>query len=239
MNKLTKEQLLEVIKIQNDLIKRIKNKRDAFKAIENYIGILTISFLTKFLGVSKGGYYKWLKTKPVEKYDKKLLSAIEFSFKKYRTKFGVRRIHVYLKREFGTNVNIKTVYRYMIKLNLKASIRIKKRNKDVKITDKGWDNLIKQQFIANNPSEKWFTDVSYIQTIDGWSYISAIIDTYNNEIIDWKFSNRNNNELVLSNLLSAVKKAKPGTIIIQITDFNIHLTIMQTSLITQNNPIYG
>ncbi len=45
-----------------------------------------------------------------------------------------------------------------------------------------------------------------MQTITGWSYLSVVIDFFNNEIIDWRLSKINDLELVFNNVKNAIEK---------------------------------
>ncbi|WP_342672838.1 DDE-type integrase/transposase/recombinase, partial [Erysipelothrix rhusiopathiae] len=56
--------------------------------------------------------------------------------------------------------------------------------------------LMNEDFTSTKPLEKLSTDVSYIQCSDGLLYLSAIKDLFNNEIIAYSLSTKNNIELL-------------------------------------------
>ena len=50
------------------------------------------------------------------------------------------------------------------------------------------DNLIKRDFNANKPNEKWYTDVTEFNLRGEKCYLSPILDGYNGEIISYNIS---------------------------------------------------
>ena len=99
-------------------------------------------------------------------------------------------------------------------LKIKARIRQKKCNR-VKIKpEQVGENILKRDFNALYPNEKWLTDITEFK-ITGQKtklYLSAILDLYSKEIIAYKISTSNNNQLVFETFDLAMEKfpdAKP------------------------------
>ena len=46
------------------------------------------------------------------------------------------------------------------------------------------ENLIRRNFTAAAPNQKWLTDITQVACADGKLYIAAILDCYNGEIVD-------------------------------------------------------
>ena len=70
-------------------------------------------------------------------------------------------------------------------------------------------------FTQAAPIKKWVTDISYIITEHGTLYLSAIRDLYDNFIISYKLSKRQNYDLVGQTIKSALDIEKPrGQIIL-------------------------
>ncbi len=60
------------------------------------------------------------------------------------------------------------------------------------------ENILSRNFSAVKPNEKWLTDVTEF-AIPGESkklFLSPIMDLYDNSIVEYKLSYRNNNKLV-------------------------------------------
>lgn len=86
-------------------------------------------WLTKFAGVHRSSYYKWIHTKGMkniqmesEKRLKKVIQSIHVKHKEY----GYPRMKIALQEE-GYFINHKKVYRLMSELNIQSIIRKKRR----------------------------------------------------------------------------------------------------------------
>lgn len=61
-------------------------------------------------------------------------------------------------------------------------------------------NVLNREFCTENPFLKPVTDITYVRVGDNFVYLSAVLDLYNNEIVAWELSERNDLELVLNTL---------------------------------------
>ncbi|MDA6130745.1 IS3 family transposase, partial [Escherichia coli] len=68
------------------------------------------------------------------------------------------------------------------------------------------DNYLNRNFVASKPNKKWVTDVTYLIFNGQKLYLSAILDLYNNEIVAYHVSRRNDLKLVIDTLKKAKKK---------------------------------
>jgi transposase InsO family protein len=84
--------------------------------------------------------------------------------------------------------------------NLKSLIVRKKRRNDPKNTNVNVPDLIQQNFVANKPYEKLFTDITYYEINGGHYYISSIIDSFNNQVLAFSISNNCDTKLVIDML---------------------------------------
>jgi transposase InsO family protein len=62
-------------------------------------------------------------------------------------------------------------------------------------------------------NEKWVTDITYLPVNGSFVYLSAIQDLYNNEIIAYHVSKRNDLSLVMKTLEKACENKVVGTLI--------------------------
>jgi len=58
------------------------------------------------------------------------------------------------------------------------------------------ENILKQNFSAQQPNEKWVSDVTFIPTRKGWLYLAVIMDLYSRLIVGWSMGARHNTKLV-------------------------------------------
>src|SRR5699024_8142954 len=123
----------------------------------------SIVLLCSVLGVSKSGYYAYLKREkiPVSQKEKKLLTLIKRIFTINKGTYGAKRISKELKAN-GKIVNHKKVARKMDEANLKAKVRRKKTTKKEKSSAAGfvYENHLKREFNAEHPNQKWVTDMT-------------------------------------------------------------------------------
>lgn len=68
------------------------------------------------------------------------------------------------------------------------------------------DNHLNRDFTASAPNQKWVTDITYLMFNGQKLYLSAIKDLYNNEIVAYQVSRRNDLKLVVDTLKKAKKK---------------------------------
>jgi putative transposase len=159
-----------------------------------------VTWLTEMAKVNRSGYYKWtrnsLSTARAEA-DAQLKTVILEIHQKYK-QYGYPRMKIAL-RERGFFVNHKKVYRLMCELQVQSIIRKKRRFFKGKYS-RSYPNVLERQFHNRQPNEVLVTDITYIRLKDGFRYLSAVQDLYNNEIIAWKLSSRNDLQLVLDTL---------------------------------------
>ena len=164
----------------------------------------TISQMCKFFGVSRSGYYAFLKRVDRPDKDLPLANMIRECQKQSHDTYGYRRVHIWLERQ-GVYRNPKTVLRIMQKYNLLSVVR-RKRFKYVSEHLHKYPNLLNREFNAVRPNQKWVTDISYIPTKEGVCYLSVIRDLYDNSIVAHHISKDMTVKLVLETINKAMQK---------------------------------
>lgn len=84
----------------------------------------------------------------------------------------------------------------------------------VQTTDSNHDfpiatNLVDQNFRATDVNEVWLSDITYIDTAEGWTYLCAIKDIHSAEIIGWALDDHMRTDLVLTAFRRAVRSKQP------------------------------
>jgi len=77
----------------------------------------------------------------------------------------------------GTEVSQKTVARIMKENSIKS--RTKRKYKITTDSNHKYPkspNLLKQHFLTSNTNQVWVSDITYIQTGNGWLYLTVILD---------------------------------------------------------------
>lgn len=165
-----------------------------------------ISEMCRFFGVSRSGYYDYVKRMDVPAKDLPLADRIRECQAECRSTYGYRRVHIWLERN-GIHCNPKTVLRVMNKYNLLSVIRRKRYVKYAGALHR-YPNLLNRNFVAEKPNQKWATDISYIRTGQGFLFLSVIRDLYDNSIVAYKTGSEQNINLVLNTIRAAKRKEK-------------------------------
>ena len=131
-------------------------------------------------------------------------------YEEHKGRYGYRRITAALCNLMAEPVNHKCVQRLMQKMGLRAVIRAKKRSRHVSgMSDVQVPNVLKRDFCATAPNQKWASDISYVWTQDGWLYLAVILDLHSRRVIGWAVSNRMKRDLAIRALKMAIAFRTP------------------------------
>ena len=175
-----------------------------------------MAMLCRTIGVSRSGFYEW-RDRPVSdrklRHDK-LTKAAEESFKTSSHVYGYRKVHDDLA-ESGQAAMMccRETVRLIMRENAWFS-RVKRRSRRVVTTDSDHrqpvaDNLLNRNFTASRPNEKWLTDITYIETGEGWLYLAAVLDLYSRRIVGWAMDDHMQTGLISRALKMAVRHRLP------------------------------
>ena len=166
-----------------------------------------VSVMCKFFGVSRSGYYDFIKRMDKPEQDKELAEKIKECQNRTDKTYGYRRVWKWL-RDRNVERNPKTVLRIMKKYGLLSEIRRRRKWVNLGQQVHKYENLLNRQFRADRPNTKWATDISYIHTKEGVLYLSMIRDLYDNSIVAYKTATQQTVNLVLDTIRLAMKKEK-------------------------------
>ncbi len=93
----------------------------------------------------------------------------------------------------------------MQKKSLQCSVKRKRKNWINGESRIVVENLLNRKFEATKPNEKWVTDITYLSFGTEMLYLLSIMDLYNNEIITYEISDRQDVTLVLKTVEKAIK----------------------------------
>lgn len=174
--------------------------------------------MCEILDVSTSGYYKWLEKKnqgPTEKelYYEEIKQQINKSFHESYGTYGSPRVYDDLI-EWGYIISQKTVARLMREMGLRAT----PLEKFVNTTDSNhnlhvYPNLLEQEFNVDEPNQVWVADITYVWTLEGWLYLSSIMDLFSRKIIGWSTAKDMKTKLVFDSLNMALISRQPNEII--------------------------
>lgn len=185
-----------------------QQKTNEYTIIEQLTPFHSVTLLCQLAGVSRSGYYKWLHHKSYKSAkqiaNEDLMKKIMECHSKLRGIYGYLRVQVWLYKTYGLRINHKRVYRLMKRLGIRSMIRRKRpyygRQEAYVIST----NTLNREFQASRPNEKWVTDITYLPIHNKFLYLSTIFDLFNNEVVTYKISFRNDLTLVLDTVRQAV-----------------------------------
>lgn len=129
---------------------------------------------------------------------------VKLIFDENRSAYGYRRIHVMVRRG-GMVVSEKVIRRIMVDEKLVVSSHRKRRYTSYQgeITP-AIRNLIRRDFHADAPNQKWLTDITEFQLPNGKVYLSPIIDCFDGMVVSWTIGTSPDAALVNTMLECAV-----------------------------------
>ncbi len=156
--------------------------------------------------VSPAGYYAWCDRPPSTRTqsDDELSQSIEEIFHAGRGCYGAPRVHQALRRQ-GVRVARKRVARLMRQRSLSA--RSRRRRVRTTVTDVRRAvsaNLLNREFRALSMHRKWVSDITDIETSEGWLYLAVVLDLYSRRVVGWSMQPRMEDALVISALEMAL-----------------------------------
>ena len=168
---------------------------------------VSVSGMLKFLGVSRSGYLAWLHHVPsdTEKRRKAVKAKIQDIYDDSKQNYGAPKITVEL-RKTGEVISERTVGTYMRQMGIRAQW-----SKPWTITTKDSDfstelqNILDEQFNPDRPNAVWCSDITYIWTIDGFVYLTSVMDLFSRKIIAWTLSETLEVSCVIDTINNIVK----------------------------------
>ena len=179
-----------------------------------------IEAMGRVLGVSRSGFYAWLKRMPSRRQqeDERLKVAIKAAHRRSRETYGIRRIQPELAAA-GFLAGRDRIDR----LRKDLKIRCRQKRKFKATTNSNHDlpvmeNLLNQTFAPTAPNQVWVTDITYIPTQEGWLYLAGVKDVFTCELVGYAMGERMTQELVSQALFRAVQHKRPATGLIHHSD---------------------
>ena len=194
--------------------------------------------MAKVLKVSRAGYYRHIKKNVSLTKDKnnKLLREIKIVFDRSRGTYGSPRIHAMLKKH-GESCSRKRVAKIMQQNNIYAKTKKRWRPYNSKRYRVGnvAPNLLNQNFQVSEINKVWVQDITYINTNEGWLYLSTVQDLCSRKIVGLSMGSYIDTELVIRSLKQAIQHRKPSSGLILHSDRGAQYTSKEHKNFTNKN----
>ena len=152
-------------------------------------------------------FYYHLKTLEAEDSHACLKKRIRSIYERHHGRYGYRRVTAQV-RQNGEPVNHKKVQRLMQSMGLKSLVRPKKYRSYRGQMHAAAPNVLQRQFNAEQPNQRWVTDVTEFNVRGEKLYLSPVLDLYNGEIVAYQTSRRPAFEMVDTMLKKAIRKLR-------------------------------
>ena len=177
-----------------------------------------VAVLCRVLQVASSGYYAWRHRQPSRRSQANaaLTEQIREVHERSRGTYGAPRIHAELHA--GQPVSRKRVARLMRKAGLAGRRPRRFRRTTIPDSNVQVDDLVQRDFTASAPDQKWFGDITYIRTWEGWLYLAVLVDAYSRKVVGWAVADHLRTELATAALQMALTTRRPEPGLIQHTD---------------------
>lgn len=158
--------------------------------MKDHSSLFAIEKMCKTLQISRSGYYSWLRNKPskLTVENQEILEQIRQIHHESRKVYGSPRITAEL-RSRDILVSRPRVARLMKKANIRSkTVKKYKVTTDSKHHYRIMDNKLNRAFKVDRIGKVWVSDITYIPTVQGWLYLTIIMDLADRRIIGWSIS---------------------------------------------------
>jgi len=180
-----------------------------------------VKAMCRVLGVSRSGYYAWRSRTESKRAqaNQRLLVQIREEYQLSRKTYGSPRIHAALRRK-GLTCSRKRV---ALLMRLDKIIARKAHRRIPHTTQRDPQampapNLLNQDFSSPAPDRKWVSDITYIDTAEGWLYLASILDLFSRRVVGWAMDEHPEALLVQRAWHMAVSQRSPSADLLHHSD---------------------
>jgi putative transposase len=170
-----------------------------------------VAALCRVLEVTRQGYYAYAAREPSARAasEAALEASVRSAFEASRGTYGSPRVRAQLERD-GVRTSKRRVERVMRGLGLVARRPRRFINTTVRDgTHRVEPNILRRDFTASHPNERWVTDITYVQTDEGWAYLAVILDLCSRGVVGWSLDATASARLPIRALEMAVTHRRP------------------------------
>ena len=167
-----------------------------YNTMQNSNNPFSVKELCAIAGVSRSGYYAWVKAAPIreqqEHQDQADFELILAAYKMHGYTKGARGIYMALiHMETPVIMNLKKIRRLMHKYHLVCPYRGPNPYKQmarVLKTSNVAENLLQREFECSGPRMILLTDITYLPYNGTFAYLSTILDAFTKQVLSYVIS---------------------------------------------------
>ena len=192
--------------------------------------------MCRVLHLSESGYYRWLRNRGRHSSRQLLAGKVKKILEEHpdNRNYGVNRVCLALEQD-GVDISRRTVYRVMKENGWLHKRRIPHGITKTTTEAQEQENLLKRDFSAQRPLEKFLTDITEVQCADGKLYVSPIMDCFSGEIVALEMRDNRKKELCIDTVrqLERLYPSLSGAV------FHSDRGSQYTSLRSRRSPAYS
>ena len=187
--------------------------KERLHALEPFYGKYEVHTICEPLDVDRGTFYNhMLRSKRgnawFDKRRQEYCQIIRDVFDEYRQILGAEKIRTILIQR-GHQVSAEYISQLMREMGL-SSVRSTAKKEYLKLREtERKKNILQQQFTADQPNQRWVSDVTCFKLRDHYFYICVIIDLFSRKVIAHKISKRNSTQLITAAFKMAYEERQP------------------------------
>jgi len=171
-----------------------------------------ISQLCAALGLTTSGYHAWAQAGPSlrQQQDRVLLAQIQTIHTQHQRRYGAPRIQHALARA-GQHHGTKRIARLMKQAGLRGLCRRRfvpcttRSDHDQPIAP----NRLAQAPAPTGPNQVWVSDLTCVDTQEGWLYIALVMDLWSRRVVGWSTGSSLHSPLAVVALAMALRHRQP------------------------------
>ncbi|ECI4867376.1 IS3 family transposase [Salmonella enterica subsp. enterica] len=215
-----RDEELAILQKGRDILREAPEMKYVF--IEKHQAEFNIKAMCRVLQIARSGWYVWHQRRhQINRRQRFRLvcdNVVREAFSDAKQRYGAPRLTDELRAQ-GYQFNVKTVAASLRRQGLRA--KASRRFRPVSYRKHGLpvsENLLKQDFYASGPNQKWVGDITYLRTGEGWLYLAVVIDLWSRSVIGWSMSSRMTAQLACDALQMALWRRKCPENVILHTD---------------------
>jgi transposase InsO family protein len=79
-------------------------------------------------------------------------------------------------------------------------------------------NVLARNFTPEAPNRAWATDITYIETRQGWLFLAVVLDLFSRKVVGWAMERHIDRRLVLAALQMAITTRNPAAGLVHHSD---------------------
>ncbi len=163
------------------------------------------------LDVSRSSYYDWENKEPSQRdlENQEILETAQESYNESGGIYGLDKLLKDVRKKFP-----KCGRNRLYRIQKKNKLYSKRKRKFKATTDSNHqlpvaENLLNQDFTTDRPNAVWVTDISYMDTSEGWLYLATVKDIHTKDIVGWATADNMKTSLSKRALEKAINRYMP------------------------------